>query len=56
LRWEDIHLVRVDERRRLGTRSGLLEIDTGEALHLLSAYDLGASVYDAAEALDAVRS
>jgi hypothetical protein len=55
LRWEEIQLVRVDERKRLGTRSGMLEIDTGETIHLFSAYDLGATVYDAAEAIDAVK-
>lgn len=56
LRWQDIHLVRVDERKRLGTRSGMLEIDTGEDLHLFSAYDLGVTVYDAADALEALKS
>jgi hypothetical protein len=41
----------VDERRRLGTRSELLEIDTGNSLHLFSTYDLGVSCWEAARVL-----
>jgi hypothetical protein len=40
--WTQIERIRVDERRRLGSRSQLLEIDTGESLHLFSGYELSA--------------
>jgi len=56
LAWSQIERVRVDERRRLGVRSELLEIDTGESLHLLSQYDLDASVRDVADALLRLRT
>jgi hypothetical protein len=51
LAWDEIARVRVDRRRRLGTRSDLLEIDTGEQLHLFSGYDLGMPVWQAVRAL-----
>jgi Bacterial PH domain len=51
LAWSEIDRVRLDERRRLGTRSDLLEIDTGEALYLFSSYDLGTSCWEAAQQL-----
>ena len=51
LGWDEIERVRVDERRRLGTRSELLEIDAGESLHLFSTYDLGTSCWEAARTL-----
>jgi Bacterial PH domain len=54
LGWSEIERVRVDERRRLGTRSELLEIDTGETLHLFSGYDLGVPVWKAARVLAAL--
>ena len=54
LAWSQIERVRVAERRRLGTRSELLEIDTGETLHLFSGYDLGVPVWQAARALAAL--
>jgi hypothetical protein len=55
LAWSEIEGVRLDERRRLGTRSASLEIDTGDHLYLLSPYDLGADPADAVEALNALR-
>jgi hypothetical protein len=55
LGWDQIERVRVDERRRLGTRSELLEIDTGDRLYLFSAYDLGTSCHEARDAIQAVR-
>jgi hypothetical protein len=55
LAWSEIERVRLDERRRLGTRSNSLEIDTGDYLYLLSPYDLGADPADAVEALDRLR-
>ncbi|OLE21922.1 MAG: hypothetical protein AUG44_26145 [Actinobacteria bacterium 13_1_20CM_3_71_11] len=51
LAWSDIERVRVDTRSRLGTRSELLEIDTGDRIHLFSGYDLGTPVWKAARAL-----
>ena len=51
LSWDQVDRVRVDERRRLGTRSELLEIDTGDDLYLLSGYDLGVPVREALGAL-----
>lgn len=53
--WERVERVRVDTRPRLGLRTETLEIDTGDALHLFSAYDLGAPPADVAERLDALR-
>jgi hypothetical protein len=51
LSWDEIERVRVDERRRLGTRSQFLEIDAGDSLHLFSSYDLGVPCWEAARAL-----
>ncbi|MGW4473070.1 PH domain-containing protein [Nonomuraea sp. NPDC004354] len=39
--WDQIEDVRVDVRTRFGLRSEMLEIDTGDHLHLLSGYELG---------------
>ncbi|MBW8485650.1 PH domain-containing protein [Actinomadura parmotrematis] len=55
LPWPEITAVRVDERRRLASRTRLLEIQTGDDLYLFSSYDLGADVYDVADALLALR-
>jgi hypothetical protein len=55
LAWGEVERVRLDQRRRLGTRSNLLEIDAGERLYLLSSYDLNAHPQDVAEALDRLR-
>jgi hypothetical protein len=51
LGWDQIAAVRVDQRRRLGTRSELLEIDAGDHLYLLTGYDLGVPCDEAAAAL-----
>ena len=51
LAWSDIDLVRLDQRRRYGTRSEFLEIDAGDELHLYSVYDLGVPPSDAVDAL-----
>jgi hypothetical protein len=56
LPWERIERIRVDERRRLGVRSQLLEIDTGDSLHLFSGYELSASCAEVATLLQALRS
>ncbi|GIH13144.1 hypothetical protein Raf01_13160 [Rugosimonospora africana] len=55
LSWDEIEQVRVDQRRRFGTRSNLLEIDGSEQLYLLSSYDLSAHPQDVADALDRLR-
>ncbi|MBB6348539.1 PH domain-containing protein [Nonomuraea muscovyensis] len=49
--WEQIEDVKVDVRRRWGLRSEMLEIDTGDNLHVFSAHDLGASPTEVAAAL-----
>ncbi|GII22151.1 PH domain-containing protein [Planosporangium mesophilum] len=56
LPWESVERIRVDERRRLGMRSQLLEIDTGDSLHLFSSYELSAAPAEVAELLEALRS
>jgi hypothetical protein len=55
LPWDKIERVRVDERTRLGVRSQLLEIDTGDTLHLFSGYELSASCEDVARQLESLR-
>ncbi|MEV0237730.1 PH domain-containing protein [Nonomuraea sp. NPDC050786] len=49
--WEAIQDVKVDVRRRWGLRSEMLEIDTGDYLHLFSPHELGASPTEVAAAL-----
>lgn len=56
LSWDEVERVRVDERRRLGTRSNLVEIDGGEQLYLFSSYDLNAAPQDVVDALNSLRS
>jgi len=56
LRWTDVERVRVDERRRLGLRNQLLEIDAGESLHLLSGSELGMDCQRVAATLAALRT
>jgi hypothetical protein len=55
LPWDRIERIRVDERRRLGARSQLVEIDTGDSLHLFSGYELSASCQDVVELLESLR-
>jgi hypothetical protein len=55
LEWDEIERLRVDQRRRLGTRSVALEIDTGDHIYLLSSYDLGTDPADAVAALESLR-
>ncbi|HEY3008038.1 MAG TPA: PH domain-containing protein [Micromonosporaceae bacterium] len=56
LAWDQIESVRVDTRPRLGVRTETLEIDSGEALFLFGASDLGAPPSEVATALEALRS
>jgi hypothetical protein len=55
LPWSSVEKIQVYQRQRLGTRSELLEIDTGESLHLFSAYELNAPCVEVAEALEELR-
>jgi hypothetical protein len=54
--WSVIERIRVDERTRFGVRSPLLEIDTGETLHLISARELGAPCDEVVQSLAALRT
>ncbi|MFA1550936.1 PH domain-containing protein [Actinomadura chokoriensis] len=54
--WDEISAIRVDERRRLLLRTRMLEIETADDLHLLSAFDLGADVHDVADELYRLRA
>ncbi|MFD9950523.1 PH domain-containing protein [Nonomuraea sp. NPDC059023] len=49
--WERIQDVKVDVRTRFGLRSEMLEIDTGDGLHIFSPHELGASPTEVAAAL-----
>ncbi|MEV7228530.1 MULTISPECIES: PH domain-containing protein [Polymorphospora] len=55
LPWDRIERITVDTRPRLGLRTETLEIDAGDSLHLLGAYDLGAAPADVAATLQAAR-
>jgi hypothetical protein len=54
--WARVTGLRIDERRRLLLHTRLLEIETEDDLHLLSAFDLGADVHDVQTELDAIRA
>ncbi|TMR89379.1 PH domain-containing protein [Nonomuraea basaltis] len=49
--WDAIWDIKVDVRRRWGLRSEMLEIDTGDNLHIFSPHELGASPTEVAAAL-----
>ena len=54
--WESVERIRVDSRTRFSSRTELLEIDTGENVHLLSRFDLGVSCRQVADELRAFRT
>jgi len=54
--WPQVERVRVDRRERRGLRNQLLEIDTGDSLHLFSVHELGTDPAEVAEALNALRA
>ncbi|TDC17118.1 PH domain-containing protein [Actinomadura bangladeshensis] len=54
--WDEVTAIRVDERRRLLLNTRMLEIETTDDLHLLSAFDLGADVHDVADELYRLRA
>ncbi len=49
--WADVERLRVDRHSRLGLSTEMLEIDTGESVHLFSTYDLNAPCSDVEESL-----
>jgi hypothetical protein len=51
LPWQDVKRIHVDDRRRLGARSRLLEIETEESLYLFGGAELAASVESVADDL-----
>ncbi len=53
--WPEIERIRVDSRARYGARMELLELDTGENVHLFSKFDLGEPVVPVAEVLMRMR-
>ncbi|MEV5573752.1 PH domain-containing protein [Spirillospora sp. NPDC052269] len=56
LKWPEVTAVRVDERRRLFSKTMLLEIETEDDLIMLSRFDLGADVRDVAGTLTELRN
>jgi len=55
LAWSQVERMRLDRRRHLGLRNEFVEIDTGDALHLFSSYDLGAPPDQVLRTLEALR-
>jgi hypothetical protein len=55
LAWSEIERIRVYASSRLGTRSEMLEVDTGDEIFLFSRFDLGVDPEEALGALEAVR-
>ncbi|GAA0427776.1 hypothetical protein Acor_38060 [Acrocarpospora corrugata] len=53
--WPQLEHIRVDSRSRYGTRMELLELDTGDNVHLFSKFDLGEPVVPVAEVLMRMR-
>ncbi|MFI6508438.1 PH domain-containing protein [Streptosporangium sp. NPDC050855] len=54
--WRAVERIRVDSRTRFTSRTELLEIDTGEGIHLLSRFDLGVPCQEVAEKLRSFRT
>jgi hypothetical protein len=55
LAWSEIERIRVYATNRLGARSEMLEVDTGDEIFLFSRFDLGVEPEEALGALEAVR-
>jgi hypothetical protein len=53
--WSQVERVGVDRRSRRGVRAEQLEVDTGEAIHVFTRWDLGVAPQDAFDALRAAR-
>ena len=56
LAWGEIVRIRVDERRRFGTVSALLEIDVDTTIFLFGKHEIGADPRDVSETLNRWRS
>jgi hypothetical protein len=54
--WAEVERVGIGEHRSLGRSTEILEIDTGEALHLFSRHDLGAPCEDVERVLTELRA
>ncbi|MER6829751.1 PH domain-containing protein [Streptosporangium sp. NPDC000563] len=54
--WSAVERIRVDTRTRFTSRTELLEIDTGEGIHLLSRFDLGVPCRQVADELRSFRT
>ncbi|MGV9776860.1 PH domain-containing protein [Streptosporangium sp. NPDC003464] len=54
--WSAVERIRVDTRTRFASRTGVLEIDTGEAVFVLSQFDLGAPCQEVADELCSFRT
>lgn len=55
LPWATVEAITVDRRPRLGLTSEVLEIDTGESLHLFGRFELGTTPEEVAAELRAAR-
>lgn len=53
--WAEVERLRLYESRRYGLTTRLLEIDTGDTVHLFSTHDLGVPPEEALEELRAIR-
>jgi PH (Pleckstrin Homology) domain-containing protein len=53
--WAEVERLRLYESRRYGLTARLLEIDTGNTVHLFSVHDLGVQPEEALEELRAIR-
>ena len=56
LDWGEIARIRVDERRRLGAVTALLEIDVDITLFLFSKHEIGADPHETAATLEELRT
>lgn len=54
--WADVQDIKVVVRRRYGLRSEMLEIDTGDHLHIFSPHELGTSTTEVAATLRRLRN
>ncbi|MFJ2029004.1 PH domain-containing protein [Streptosporangium sp. NPDC087985] len=54
--WSEVERIRVDTRTRFASRTGVLEIDTGGAVFLLSQFDLGVPCQEVADDLRSFRT
>jgi hypothetical protein len=55
IEWPLVERIRLDTKRRYGLTTELLEIDTGDDIHLFSRFDLGEPAIEVAETLMRMR-